>query len=85
MVFKTRIIRIGNAQGVRIPKKLLDRSGIHGAVEMRVENGAVILTAAPPRQGWEEAFASMAAQGDDALLDSGRPASAWDDAAWVWP
>ena len=34
---RTRIIRIGNSQGVRIPKALLERSGLANEVEIDVE------------------------------------------------
>ena len=34
---RTRIIKIGNSQGVRIPKLLLEQSGIHTEVEIALE------------------------------------------------
>ena len=85
MAVKTRIIRIGNSQGVRIPKPLLDQSGLKGEVELVVDEGRIIIHAATrPRQAWEEAFAEMAAHGDDALLDPPEEASDWDEEAWQW-
>ena len=30
---KSRIVRIGNSQGIRIPKPLLEQTGLHGEVE----------------------------------------------------
>ena len=36
---KTKIIRIGNSQGIRIPKVLLELTGLEGEVELRAENG----------------------------------------------
>jgi antitoxin MazE len=52
MAVKTRIIRIGNSRGVRIPKVLLDQSGISGEVELEVvQNGIVIHAVShPPRR-----------------------------------
>ena len=38
MTVRTRIIRIGNSQGIRIPKPLLEQSGITGDVEIEVED-----------------------------------------------
>ncbi|MFO7145113.1 AbrB/MazE/SpoVT family DNA-binding domain-containing protein, partial [Arthrospira sp. PCC 8006] len=36
-VIRTRIVKIGNSQGVRIPKLLLEQSGIQTDVEIEVE------------------------------------------------
>ena len=53
---KTHIIRIGNALGIRIPKPLLEQSGISGEVELETEEGRIIIHAvAHPRRSWEEA------------------------------
>ena len=85
MAVKTRIIKIGNSQGVRIPKPLLEQSGLGEEVELEVEqNKIVIKGVAPPRRGWEEAFALMAERGDDALLDPDITDSPWDETKWEW-
>ena len=59
--------KLGNSQGVIIPKPLLVEVGLTGEAEMRVENGAIVLRPArrAPREGWEQASASIAAAGDD--------------------
>lgn len=63
---KTHIVRIGNSQGLRIPKPLLDQSGLHGEVELEVQDQRIIIRSAePPRQGWDQAFHAMAEAGDD--------------------
>ena len=68
---KTRIVKIGNSQGIRIPKVLLEHSRIgNDEVELEVEdNRIVIRPLSRPRKGWDEAFRSMAEHGDDRLLD----------------
>jgi antitoxin MazE len=83
---KTRIVRIGNSQGVRIPKPLLEQTGLHGEVEMIVQDGSLIIRPARrPREGWTAAFREMARRGDDALLDNASPSlSTWDEDDWVW-
>jgi antitoxin MazE len=83
---KTRIVRIGNSQGVRIPKPLLDQSGIVGEVELVVQDGQIIIRGAEkPRADWARAFRSMAEVGDDQLLDPEIFAgSSWDDEEWEW-
>lgn len=83
---KTRIVKIGNSRGVRIPKALLEHSGIGEAVELDVEDRQIIIRqASRPRTGWDAAFRSMAAHGDDRLVDEGVAGKTrWDEAEWEW-
>jgi hypothetical protein len=38
-----------------------------------------------PRHGWDEQFKTMAAAGDDQLLDGEDvPLAEWDDVEWQW-
>jgi antitoxin MazE len=85
-VIKTRIVRIGNSQGVRIPKLLLEQSSLGEDVELAVEEDRIVIRAAPePRGGWEEAFRAMVEHGDDALLDDELEAApVWDEDEWEW-
>jgi len=66
---KTRIIRIGNSYGIRIPKKLLDQTGLKGEVEIVADLSSLTIWAKKPREGWAEALEEMARRGDDVLLD----------------
>jgi antitoxin MazE len=67
---KTHIIKIGNSQGIRIPKLLLDQVGLGGEVEIEVQGKQLVIRSSrAPRQGWDGQFQAMAAQGDDHLLD----------------
>lgn len=69
-VVKTKIIRIGNSKGIRIPKILLDQLDLGDEVELKLGKGTIqIRPAHHPRAGWEAQFAAMAAHGDDQLLD----------------
>ena len=81
---RTRIVKIGNSQWVPIPKLLLEQSGIHTDVEIEVQGDHLtIWTASCLRAGWDEAFAAMAEQHDDALLDD-VISTDWDHAEWDW-
>jgi antitoxin MazE len=83
---KTRIIRIGNSRGIRIPKPLLEQTGLEGDVEIRPhKDGLLVRAAAKPRAGWAAAFKEMARKGDDALLDGEAVIlSEWDEKEWEW-
>ena len=83
-VTTTHIVRIGNSQGVRIPKLWLEQLDLGGEVEMALEAGQLVVRAARrPRQGWDEQFQAMHERGDDRLGDE-FPASAWDEQEWTW-
>lgn len=66
------IRRIGNSQGVVIPKPILAQLGLNGAAgaEITVEGGALVLRRppSPVRKGWAEAARKIAEAGDDALI-----------------
>ena len=83
---KTRIVRIGNSRGIRIPKPLLDQTGLQGEVEIARRTALLIIRAArKPREGWDAAFREMARRGDGALIDDAPPSlSGWDKDEWEW-
>jgi antitoxin MazE len=83
---KTRIVKIGNSQGIRIPKLLLERSNLAEEVELEAEDGRIIIRSTKqPRQDWETAFRSMAERSDDVLLDQDvRTQTQWDEDEWQW-
>lgn len=83
---KTRIIKIGNSQGIRIPKILLEQAGLDEEVEVAVEQDQLVIRAVRHgREGWAEQFRLMAERGDDRLLDSDAPSlTVWDDTEWEW-
>ena len=81
---KTRIVRIGNMYGVRIPKAMLDAAGLEGEVDLTVQSGSLVIRSVrAPRAGWAEAFRNMAKNGDDAMLDAPQAPSTWDEEEWM--
>ena len=62
------IRRLGNSQGILIPKPLLQQIGLVDQAEMRVEGDALVLRQpkVAPRTGLAEASRKLAAAGDDA-------------------
>ena len=83
---KARIVRIGNSKGIRIPKPLIEQTGLRDEVTIEaVGNRLVIRAVRRPRAGWAAAFQAMAAAGDDRLLDGdGTTTDEWDQREWQW-
>ena len=83
---RTRIVKIGNPQGGRIPKALLEDSGLRGEVDLSVHDGTLVIAPAErPRQGWAEAFRQMALRGDDEPLDGDLAATgSFEEESWEW-
>lgn len=82
---KTRIVQIGNSRGIRIPKPLLDETGLQGEVEIEARQDSLIIRRRrKPREGWGKAFREMAQAGDDKLLDDVPDLSSFDQDEWVW-
>lgn len=82
---RTHLVRIGNSQGVRIPKTIIEECGLVEHVELRVEGNSLIITPARTlREGWDEAFAQMSERGDDALLLPDDLENEFDETEWEW-
>lgn len=84
---KTKVIKIGNSRGIRIPKSLIDESGLKSEVEIEVNDGQIIIKPiSKNRESWEAEFRRMAKNKDDILLDSAIlvEQSKWDKEEWEW-
>ena len=83
---KVNIVRIGNSQGIRIPRPFLEQCHFGKTAELEVrEDHLVVLPAEKARSGWAEAFRAMAGSGDDALLDKSElPLTKWERTEWEW-
>ena len=83
---KVSIIRIGNSQGIRIPKVVLEQTHLKGEVELEVRDKQILIRAVrKPRQDWGRKFRLMAEKGDDRLLDRDVVGqTSWDEEEWQW-
>ena len=81
---KTKIIRIGNSRGIRLPKPLIEQVGLVDEVELEVREGEIVITPFErPRAGWAKAAQAVSEQGEDELLDEPTPTS-FDKEQWEW-
>lgn len=83
----TKVIKIGNSRGIRIPKSIIDQSGINNTVELEVKDDRIIIKPLSEiRKNWGVAFQKMGEDKDDNLLDKDKllQQSSWDDEEWTW-
>ncbi len=85
-VMTARIIRIGNSEGIRIPKIVREQLGLVGEIEMEVVEDSLLIRAKKhPRDGWEEEIAAIAANDHDEPVWPDYMQHDFDDTEWEWP
>jgi antitoxin MazE len=64
------IRKMGNSQGVLIPKPILAQLGLEGSADLQVRDGVIEIRPLRrnPREGWAEDARRLALQGADALV-----------------
>ena len=81
---KSRLIRIGNSRGVRLPKPVIEEAGLEAEVEIQVQEGAVVIRSCrEPRATWAEAARQMRERGEDHLLEE-PTTTRFEDEEWRW-
>ncbi len=81
------LVRIGNSQGIRIPKALIEQACLEDK-ELKlqiVKDGLLVSPSKKPREGWKEAIeASLSAQDKEPLDGEWLDASLVSDHEWEW-
>jgi antitoxin MazE len=81
---RARIIRIGRSRGIRLPKVLLEHSGLGDEVELELREGGILIKGiVPPRQGWADAVRAMVEYREGGVLDA-PVATRFDLDEWEW-
>jgi antitoxin MazE len=84
-VIKTRLVKIGNSHGIRIPKLVLDQLNLSADVELEVQaDHLIVRPSTHPRADWADQFRQMAERADDRLLDSDLVLTEWEATEWQW-
>jgi len=84
---KTKVVKIGNSRGVRIPKSIIDQSGLTDEVELEIKDDKIIIKPiSRSRENWDCAFIKIAKNNDDILFDSDllSEQTIWDKEEWEW-
>lgn len=81
----TQLIRIGNSQGVRLPKAIIEQCSFEGELEIRVRGEEVVLRKKKTvREGWADdaKLVGKLSKEDKQWLDA--PLSSTLDDQWTW-
>ncbi len=80
----SQLVKIGNSQGIRIPKTILEQLDFSNGIELLVVNKQLIVRPKlVPRANWSERFDQMHINQDDVLLDP-ESENAFDFEEWHW-
>ena len=84
----TRIIRVGNSQGIVLPKKLLQQYRLAGEVELRSTPEGLLIAPVvrPARQDWEARMQAALAAGPapEGEWLEGFADPAFEEGEWQW-
>ena len=85
-IIKSKIVRIGNSQGIRIPHFLLQQLHLANEVEMSIQDDQLVIRSArKPRQDWEARFARTTPAEELSIEQDDLPQlSDWDGTEWTW-
>jgi antitoxin MazE len=82
----TKVIKIGNSRGIRLPSPIVEQLGAPDSLEVEVHADHLVLTPVrKPRSGWDQQFAKAARLRDDkSARDWQGLRSDWDESDWKW-
>lgn len=81
---KTRLVRIGNSRGLRLPKPLIEEAGFKDEVEVTLRDGALVITSSEkPRAQWGAAVKLLLERREDYVVEMPE-ATRFDEDEWEW-
>ena len=78
------IVKIGNSQGIRIPKNILEECGISEQIDIEVKIHSILIKPVNPRKNWAESFKKMRENEDDKMLIDDNIDLENEDGEWEW-
>lgn len=84
---ETSLIKIGNSQGLIIPKRMLNKLGVKQKLEIEIRDGGLFIVPVNdnPRKGWAEAFAKAVKTGHQIEGDPfDSIENEFDREEWTW-
>ncbi len=69
-MLEAKLIKIGNSQGIRLPKRIISKYGLGNLVLLEeTEDGILIHTAKSGKLSWEDTYKAMATAEEDEWTD----------------
>jgi len=66
MIKRSKLVRIGNSRGIRIPQAMIQRAGLSEEVVIEEKNGGIFVHSTDySKVSWEETYSQMAASEED--------------------
>jgi antitoxin MazE len=84
VIVKTKLVRIGNSRGIRIPRVVVEQTGLEGELELEVRDRQLVIRPKSRRAGWEDRFREMARRRDDRPLWPEAALTSFDEKEWEW-
>ena len=83
---ETKITKIGNSQGIIIPKAIIEQCGLKDRVNIEIKDNCIVISPQTdnPRQGWEAKIIAAGANNSDELLMEDYLEHTWDKEEWEW-
>jgi antitoxin MazE len=82
---KSMMIKIGNSQGMRFPKSVIEQCGFESELDLSVRGETLMVRAKrKPREGWAEAFDKADMSGEDEAIWPDHMENEFDRAEWKW-
>ena len=81
------LIKIGNSQGVRIPKSIIEQSGLEeGEFTFQLTEEGLLLRPVKhaPRQGWKEQFETAVKEGKADMDKEWLETPLAEEESWEW-
>lgn len=84
---RTKIVKIGNSQGIILNKSLLQQYGLKEEVDIQPHENGLLITppAKAPRQGWDQQFKDAIAKGhipESEMLEGFS--NTFEEDEWQW-
>jgi antitoxin MazE len=82
---KARLRKIGNSQGIILPKEVIEMCSLEKEVEITVADNQIIIQASKSkRSSWEEAFKNAKGKDEGVLDNADLIQNEWDNEEWEW-
>ena len=82
---KTRIVKIGNSRGIRLPKPLIEKAGLGEDVELRVvATGLLFRASGADTRGMGRSRCQDARSVTKTDCSMSRPLTDFDVSEWIW-